>query len=48
MLLLIESHVFVLVTTNDTLFLPKKTKYSPENLRPVRIGTDGDFSTSPV
>lgn len=39
MLLLIESHVFVLVTTNNTPFLPRRTKYSPEKLQSVRIGT---------
>lgn len=38
-LLPIESHVFVLVTTNNTLLLPKTPKYSPENLQAGRIGT---------
>ena len=37
--LLIESHVFVLVTTNNTPFLPKRTKYSAVKLQPVRTGT---------
>lgn len=39
MLLLIESHVFVLVTTNNTPFLSRRTKYSPEKLQSVTIGT---------
>lgn len=38
-LLPIESHVFVLVTTNNTPLLPKNPKYSPEKLQPGRIGT---------
>lgn len=38
-LLPIESHVFVLVTTNNTLLLPKNPKYSPEKLQAGRVGT---------
>lgn len=41
-LLPIESHVFVLVTTNNTPLLPKTPKYSPENLQAGRIGTGPD------